>query len=220
MDLNQEVLYVFIGLSILVGALQCFFGYRIFKFILGLIGFLLGGALAGSISYTFSQEEIFTPLLGLVGGFIGTALMVALYYVGVFLIGALLGGILGIVLYAVAESNPDPAAMLILAVITGVIALIFQKLMIIVSTGFGGAWSVVIGIAYYIADSVYLSNLEQIFRSGGSHLYAILLSWLALGIIGVIVQYRSSPAKETQPLAEPNNEIRSVLSRSSEPRRY
>lgn len=212
MELNQEVLYVFIGLSILVGTLLCFFGYRIFKFILGLIGFLLGGALTVAIGYTFSQEEVFVLLVGLVGGFVGAALMVALYYVGVFLIGALLGGIVGTVLYAVAESNPDPAALLILAVIAGVIALIFQKFMIIVSTGFGGAWSVVIGMAYYTEEVVHISNLEQIFRSEGSHLYAILLSWLALGIVGVIVQYRSALTKETQPLGHPPEKKRSDLS--------
>ena len=196
MDLNQEVLYVFLGLSILVGALQCFFGYRLFQFILGLIGFLLGSALTIAIGSTFSQEVILVLLLGLVGGVIGAALMTALYYIGVFLIGSLLGGILGIALYAVAEINPDPAALLILAVISGVIALIFQKFMIIVSTGFGGAWIVVTGIAYFIAQTVYLSNLEQTFRSGGSILYTILLCWLALGFMGVIVQYRSSPTKE------------------------
>ena len=196
MDLHQELRYVFIGLGILVGALQCFFGYRLFKFILGLIGFLLGFALTVTIGGTFSEEVVLILLLGLVGGFIGAALMVALYYVGVFLIGSFLGSILGVALYAVAESNPDPVALLLLAVISGVIALIFQKFMIIVSTGFGGGWIVVVGIAYLIADTLHLSSVEQTFRSGGSIVYTILMCWLALGLAGVIVQYRSSPKKE------------------------
>jgi len=196
MDLHQELRYVFIGLGILVGALQCFFGYRLFQFILGLIGFLLGSALTVAIGTTYSIDVIPVLLLGLVGGFIGAALMVALYYVGVFVIGSFLGSILGVALYAVAESSPDPVALLILAVISGVMALIFQKFMIIVSTGFGGAWIVVIGIAYFIADTLYLSSLELTFTSGGSIIYAILLCWLAFGFAGVIVQYRSSPKKE------------------------
>jgi hypothetical protein len=57
-----------------------------------------------------------------------------------------------------------------------VIALTFQKFMIIVSTGFWGAWSVV-------------TNIERFFRSGGGQLYAIFLCWLALGFAGVIVQF-------------------------------
>ncbi|TYP95433.1 protein of unknown function (DUF4203) [Fodinibius salinus] len=206
MDLNQDIVNLIIGLSILVGALQCFFGYRIFKFILGLTGFLIGGVLAGAMGYSFAQEKAFALLAGLAGGFIGATLMVMLYYVGIFLIGALLGGFLGTVLYAVAESNPEPAVLLILAVITGVIALISQKLMIIVSTGFGGAWLVVIGIASLTTEIVDLSNFDQIFSSGGSYLYAIILCWLTLGIVGVIVQYRSEPKKKPQPSFAPNSE--------------
>jgi len=215
MDLNQDVLYVLAGLGILVGALQCFYGYRIFKFILGLIGFLLGSVLAAAIGYNFTQEVILVFLIGLVGGFIGAALMTALYFVGIFVIGSFFGGILGVVLYAVAESYPDPAALLILAVIAGVIALVFQKFMIIVSTGFGGSWMVVTGIAYFATQAINFSNLNQIFRPDGSHLYALILCWLALGIVGVIVQYRSSPTNEPQSLGESESEIHAAYSRSS-----
>lgn len=219
MDLPQDVLNVIIGLSILLGALQCFLGYRIFKFILGLTGFLLGGALAGAIGYAISQEEAVALLAGIVGGFIGAALMVVLYFIGIFLIGALLGGVLGTVLFAVAGSNPEPAVLLILAVITGVVALIFQKFMIIVSTGFGGAFSVVTGIAYFTTGAIDPTNFESMFRSGGSYLYAILLCWLALGIVSVIVQYISAPAKEeeAQPPAPPDGEKRAALSPAGEP---
>ncbi len=218
MDLPQDLLNVIIGIGILVGALQCFFGYRIFKFILGLTGFLLGGVLAGSIGYTISQEESVALLSGLVGGFVGAALMIALYFIGIFLIGALLGGVLGAVLFAVAESNPEPSVLLILAVISGVIALIFQKFMIIVSTGFGGAWGVVVGIAHFTTGAIDPSNIERMFRSGGSQLYSILLCWLALGIIGIIVQYKSNliKEKENQPPAAPGGGNRATLSTASE----
>ena len=189
----QDYREIIIGLGILVGAIQCFYGYRIFKFILGLIGFLVGGAIAGALGFSISQDEIVALLAGLVGGFIGAALMIALYFIGIFLIGAFLGGVIGYVLYASAGNSPEAAVVLILAVITGVIALIFQKFMIIVSTGFGGAWGVVFGIAYFLTDTIDPTNLEQMFRARGSQLYAIVLCWLALGIVGVIVQYKFAP---------------------------
>jgi len=198
MYLPQNMLNVIIGLSILVGAVQCFFGYRIFKFILGLTGFLFGGSLACVIGYTISQEKVVALLAGIIGGFIGAALMSALYYIGIFLIGAFLGGVLGTVLFAVVKSNPDFSVLFILAVIAGVITLIFQKSMIIVSTGFGGAWNVVIGITCFTTELIHFSNLDQLFRSGGSHFYAIVLCWLALGIIGVIVQHKSAPTREEE----------------------
>lgn len=146
MDLPHEALNVIIGLSIVVGAVQCFLGYRIFKIILGISGFIIGGALAGGIGYAISQTEGVALLAGIVGGAIGAGLMVALYFFGVFLMGAFLGGVLGAVLYGMAGNSPEPAVLIIMAVIAGVIAVIFQKFMIIVATGFVGAWNVVTGI--------------------------------------------------------------------------
>jgi hypothetical protein len=196
MHLPQDVLNMIIGLGIIVGAIQCFFGYRIFKFILGLTGFILGGAICAAIGYAIFQKEVIALLAGLVGGIIGAALIVVLYLIGIFLIGAFLGGVLGTALFAVAGHNPEPAVILILAVIVGVIALIFQKFMIIVSTGFWGAWSVVMGIAYFTTGAVDPTSIERFFRSGGGQLYAILLCWIVLGIVGVIVQFKSAPVKE------------------------
>lgn len=211
MELHQDARNVIIGLIVVVGALQCFFGYRIFKVILGLTGFLLGGILAAAIGSTFSQEVAFVLITGLTGGFIGAALMVGLYFVGIFIIGALFGGVLGTVFYAAAESNPDPAVLLILAVLTGILALIFQKFMIIVSTSYGGASAVVAGIAYFITGAINLSKPEQMSGSNGSYLYAFLLGWLALGTFGVIVQYRSPKPKDYQSVTATNSEKESEI---------
>ncbi len=218
MELPPDMYNVIIGLSILVGAVQCFFGYRIFKIILGLTGFLLGAALGGAIGYSIWPQEVAALAAGLVGGIIGAAVLVALYFFGVFLIGAFLGGVLGQVFFAVAESNPQPAVMLIVAVIVGVVALFFQKFMIIVSTGFGGAWIVVVGIAYFTTGAIDLTNLERMYRSGGSLTYAMLLCWIALGIIGVIVQYKSAPTevKKARPSSAPDREKHTALPSAGE----
>jgi hypothetical protein len=195
MYLPQYMINIIIGLSIPVGAVQCFFGYRIFRFILGLTGFLFGGSLACVVAYIISQEELVALLAGIIGGFIGAALMSALYFIGIFLIGAFLGGVMGTALFAVAKSSPNLSVLFILAVIAGVITLIFQKSMIIISTGFGGAWSMVIGIAYFIAPA----NLERMFGPNGIYLYTIVLSWLALGMIGVFVQHKYREEESSAP---------------------
>jgi hypothetical protein len=189
----QDALNLIIALGILVGVIQCFFGYRIFKFVLGMTGFLLGAALAGVVGYNISQQVITGVFAGILGGVIGALLMFALYFVGVFLFGAFLGGVLGATLYGMAGSNPEPVALIILAVVFGLIALVFQKFMIIVSTAFNGAWNVVTGIAYFTAGSAEPSNLERLFRSRGAALYMMTLCWVLLGITGVIIQYKSAP---------------------------
>ena len=208
MNLPHQDLNLVIGLGIIIGAIQCFFGYRIFKIVLGLTGFIVGGVLAASIGYEMSQKEVVALLSGLAGGVIGAALMVALYFVGVFLIGAFLGGVVGVALFATAGINPELVVLLILGVIGGVVALIFQKFMIIVSTAFVGAWNVVFGIAYFVTGTIDPTNVEGLFRAGGTQPYVILLCWIALGIVGVIVQYKSTPVKKTQaqPTAVPDGD--------------
>ena len=205
MDIPHDVLNAIMALAIPIGLLQCFFGYRIFKFILALTGFLIGSAMAATIGYNASQQEVVALLAGLVGGFIGAALMVLLYFVGIFLLGAFVGAALGTMLFAMAETNPIPFVLFILAAIVGVLALVFQKFMIIIATAFGGAWNVVIGIAYFTTGAIDPTNIEASFSSGGTLTYIIVLCWLALGITGVIVQYKSAPPKEEEP-REPTTE--------------
>jgi hypothetical protein len=189
----ENIIKLFLGIAILIGALECFFGYKIFKTILGLIGFLIGAALGAGIAYAQSGDKIFTLLAGIVGGLIGAGLLVALYFVGVFLIGALLGGILVEMLYRLSNHDPVLVVIITVAIIVGVIAVIFQKLMIIVSTSFSGSWMVVNGLAYFFINAGSPTDIGTFLRSGGSNSYIILLCAIALGIIGAVIQYRSTP---------------------------
>ncbi|MSR33061.1 MAG: TMEM198/TM7SF3 family protein [Gemmataceae bacterium] len=196
-------LNVIIGLGILVGAVQCFFGYRIFKFILALTGFIIGAVLAGAVGHEFSHQVPVTLLAGFVGGFIGAVLLVALYFIGIFLFGAFLGGIVGLALFEAAQSNPEPAILIILALISGVVALVLQKFMIIASTSFGGAWNVIMGIAYFTTGAIDPMHIEKFFQQRGGHLYVMFLFWIALGIAGMIVQYNTAPPTDNKKQANP-----------------
>ncbi len=182
--------------GILLGVIQCFFGYRVFKVILGILGFIAGGVGAGALGYALSESQVIGLVAGLLGGAIGAALLVALYYVGVFLIGAILGaGIASFLVNGAGASSTELLILVVVAVVSGIVALVLQKFMIIVSTGFLGAWSVVSGITYY-AIGGDLAALERMLRQGGTQLYMMLLGALALGIAGIIVQYRSAPDSE------------------------
>jgi len=199
MDLlqNVNILDLIIILGILIfGLIECFFGYRIFKLTVKIVGFLLGATLVGTYVYDIFQEIWQSLLAGLVGGIIGAFLMVAFYFVGIFLIGAFLGVVLGTVLSAGMQSNPELVFILILAVIMGFIALKFQKFMIIASTGFGGAWIVIKEITNLTIGEIRFISLEQLFRYQAGNLSVMILFWLALGIVGVFVQYKSVPTQQ------------------------
>ena len=186
-----------VGLGIILGAIQCFSGYRLFKVVLGLTGFIVGGALAAAGGYACSQTAIVAVFAGLVGGCLGAALLTALYFLGVFLSGALLGGMAGALLWAGTGGLPQPAVLLFPAVIAGVLALVFQRFMIIVATGFGGAWCMVLGVAYFTTGAFDPANIESFFPAAGRHSPVLLVCWLALGAAGALVQYSSAPKQQT-----------------------
>jgi hypothetical protein len=85
---------------------------------------------------------------------------------------------------------------IILAIIVGIVAVIFQKFMIIVSTAFGGAWSVVSSLASLATGSIAPLDPGGLSRLRGATLYVVILGWLVLGVVGAIVQYRSAPKKQ------------------------
>jgi hypothetical protein len=180
--------------SLVIGAIECFFGYRIFKIILGIVGFVAGAALGAMIAAATSDTEAVVWLAAVVGGLIGAGLAVGLYFIGIFLLGAVVGVLLGYALFAAMNSEPVPVVILILAVIAGIVAVAFQKLMIIGSTAFGGAWSVVSALASFIAP-VNPLNPQTLARLNRGLLAGVVVGWLALGIAGAVVQYKAAEAK-------------------------
>ena len=72
-------------LLVLGGALSCFAGYRLFKIVLGIYGFVLGAMLASStMGVTNSTGMI---VASLVGGVCGALLLMFAYFVGIALVG-------------------------------------------------------------------------------------------------------------------------------------
>jgi Domain of unknown function (DUF4203) len=77
---------------VLTGALACLAGYRLFRVILGIYGFI-GGALVAS-SIVGSSSGLYMVMAALVGGIAGAVVLMLAYFVGVALVGAGLGAFL------------------------------------------------------------------------------------------------------------------------------
>lgn len=178
--------------AVLLGLANCFFGYRIFKFMLGVVGFLLGAA-AGVVlgSYLGDGGELAMLIGGLVGGLIGAGLLVALYFLGVFLFGAAVGALLVGVLGTAMNIEMPTAATIVGAIILGIIAVVLQKVVIILSTALSGAWTTVVGV-YALMEGNGL-NLEHFWRSTPWEDPLIpLAAWLVLAVAGAFVQFRTT----------------------------
>ena len=193
MSTTQSGLATAALISIGLGIVQCFFGYRFFKFVLGLTGFVACGFLAGSFAYGVSENEIAAVVIGLIGGLLGAWLFVALYFVGVFLIGAYLGVVLSLMAFAVATTEPHLVLVAIAAIVAGVLAVWIQKFMIMLSTAFGGAWLIVQGVTFFFGGAA-----NWTFWPSAGQALVTLIGWLVLGAIGLIVQWNAENRQQVR----------------------
>jgi hypothetical protein len=183
-------------LALVAGLLTCFWGYRILKITLGITGFIFGIAAGSSFGLSVAPgNDVVALICGLVAGVIGAALCVWLFFLGVFLLGASTGAIVGAAICSAAAIQPQPIILIVVSIVFGLIALALQKFMIILSTAFGGSYLVTAGILHFItgaqtASPPWLSHLQP--GSAGLLGYAALAFWIILGVCGVSVQYHGT----------------------------
>ena len=190
-QLSPEAYLAGCVVTILVGLVECFLGYRLFKLMLALVGFVVGAIGAGGAAYAATGGEGPAALIaGLIGGIFGAVLAVVFYFVGIFLLGAALGFVVGATAAASAGDQTALIAGGVLAVLAGILALVVQKFLIILSTAFGGAWSAALGVFGLAHGRRALMRIVQHpdTMTGGRYT-AYVVAWVVLGIVGILVQY-------------------------------
>jgi hypothetical protein len=197
------------AVMIVFGVIALIGGYSLFRSMLPLWGFLLGGWLA----FTFLPIVIHTPqakttlfqaIAFIGGGIIGAAIAIPLYFVIVFLSGAALGGLAGVMIGALVDVGgvssvrqimtftqmafpPIPQTstqfvlMAIFGLLLGAAAINFQKFMVIASSSFIGSAALASGL---------IGPITQIGSSDMNRAATMLTTWLLLGILGMIIQFR------------------------------
>lgn len=203
MPTPENTVMIVFGLIALIG------GYSLFRSMLPLWGFLLGGWLGYMLLPTIIQSPEASTGLYLVGAFIiggilGALLSRPLYYGIVFFSGAVLGGLAGVMLGSIVDLGgfssigqiiaftkmafpplPQSAMQYLLMAIFGVLlggaAIAFQKFMIIASSSFLGAAALVSGLM----DSIALVSSSDINQAASA-----LLIWLVISLIGMFAQFQ------------------------------
>jgi hypothetical protein len=179
---------------ILVGILSSFVGYRLFKIILGIWGFI-GGAIITSYLLQFYFQVMGNSLLigALVGGIVGVVLFLGLYKVGIFGLGALLGFSLATMVIAARGGEADPLVFGLSALLGGIMALLLQRPMIIISTAFSGAWLLVIGLASFLKIPFNLLEMlknPRVVVQQEIYSFVWVVLWLIVGIAGSVIQFK------------------------------
>jgi hypothetical protein len=176
------------------GVVSCFAGYRVFRVVLGIYGFILGALFASSAMGT--EHTAWMILGALVGGAIGALILIAAYFVGVALLGAGVGALAASLIWASFGHEPGALVVILFAVVGALAALALQRYVIVGATAFAGAWTIIVGA---LALAGHRGPIDTAGRNSvwlaypmnpAPGRYWILIVWVALGITGVIVQLR------------------------------
>lgn len=177
---------------VLGGIIACFLGYRLFKFVLAIFGFILGALAASSI--WGASDTTYMVIAALVGGIAGALLLLAAYFVGVALVGAGLGALIANLIWTQIEGDPHPFVVVLFSVAGALLATWLQRYVIILGTAFGGAWTIMVGVLAMMGDKTAMTA-----AAAGDIWVAypmnpapgqpwVPYTWIALSLVGTLVQ--------------------------------
>ncbi|KAG1713465.1 hypothetical protein DVH05_001252 [Phytophthora capsici] len=188
MDINGVVLAV--G-ALLVGALLLVAGYRLWQTTVYALGFLGGGVVISVIFEKVFKDETWVLTASwiafVVGGIIVGYICVYLFWVGVFMGGAVGGAAFAILIntsfgYKFAPSHPATVLIVLVAlfaVVGGAVTLWLQKPALIVGTSMVGAFLLFWGIGYFLGNYPTFNDLERFrtYNTSGDLVYSIPGAW-------------------------------------------
>jgi uncharacterized protein DUF4203 len=185
-----------IAFLILGGVIAWSAGYRLFRLVLTLYGFIIGALVGSSMFGPGDTTLLIFGALG--GGAVGALVMFFGYFVGVALVGAGIGALGVHLIWSRLGSDPHPFVVILAAVAGAAAAMALQRYVIIVATSFGGAWTMLVGGLALSGRRSTLTRPEvwvvYPFDPSPNHLM-LLGAWLALGAIGVFIQFRFTGRK-------------------------
>ena len=180
------------GVLVAGGLVACFFGYRLFKVVLAIFGFILGALAASSV---FGASETTSMVIAaILGGIAGSLVLLGAYFVGVALVGAASGALVANVLWTYIQGDPHPFVVILFSVAGALLATWLQRYVIITATAFGGAWTVLVGAL------ALMGNRRPLDAAASGDIWVayplnpapgatwLPWAWLGLGIAGTLVQ--------------------------------
>ena len=181
------------------GTLACFLGYRVFRLVLAIYGFVLGALIATSV--LAPVESSWTLVAAIGGGLAGATILVLAYFVGVAFIGAALAALLVHLAWTRIGGEPHPLIVVIACVLGALASMSVQRYVIVFGTAFAGAWTALAGALLLMGN-----KLAQAAAAKGDVWLAyplnpapdqrwVLWAWLAIGVIGTLVQLRLGQPK-------------------------
>ena len=180
------------------GLVTCFAGYRLFRYVLGLYGFI-AGALIGS--HIPASGNTFTTLMALIaGGVVGALVMVFAYFVAVGLVGAGLAAMILHYVWTFVGGDPPTLLLVVVCVAGAVIALQIQRYAVAFGTAVAGSWTFLVGVM------ALTGNPKALIAASAPNIWVVypidllpptwwmMLAWIGLAVVGFFVQLKTTTA--------------------------
>ncbi len=196
MELTKEILNIIVGVCILIGVVYSFLGYRIFKYTVGLGGFIIGTIGGWFGIYTITDEMMFASIMCVVCGAAGAILAGIFFFVAIFILGASMGGLCAAISLTFLGSSLNFVVLGLFGGITGVLAVIYRRIMIIISTSTVGSWAAVFGVAYFLSGSIDPQSYGWMFKPQMKGSGTIVLTWLVFASLCIFIQFLTAPKEE------------------------
>jgi hypothetical protein len=177
---------------LLGGTVACFFGYRMFRLVLAIFGFIFGAFAASSL--VAPSDTTGMLLAAAIGGLAGAGILFAAYFVGVALFGAAIGAVVANLAFSASGREPHFLVIAFCAVAGAVMSMYLQRYVIIIGTGFVGAWTMIVGAMALVGDRTALAA-----AASGDVWVAypldpapgrrwVPIAWIVLSLVGTGVQ--------------------------------
>jgi len=198
MNINTMATQTAAPAAVLIGLLVCFFGCRIVKLSVGVMGLIAGatGGWAAGLQFAPHNNTVIIAC-AVAGGLVGAILCIWLFFFGIFLLGASAGVVVAIAVLNATGHQPEPIPVLVAAAASGIVALLLRNFMIIVSTAFSGSYLLTAGLLRLFTGTQHTLWFEQL--KGDSALtlgYVALGVWLLFGLVGMRFQFKAGHKKK------------------------
>lgn len=195
--------YIAIAAAIALGIIMILWGFKTYRVWLGLIGFTFGYAIGGMLGqFTDSESLQFWMMIGF--GIILGLIAYTLFKLAFTLSGALIGAVAAG--YALRMVVPEPQLWVLIvvyvigAIIGGIIARMFIKPYLILSTSlFGGALLTMGVYSIFIKESVE-SLMNALTSEVGKFPWYIYGAIAALALFGIVYQFKIFKDREPKGL--------------------
>lgn len=174
----DSIIRLFACFSLIIGAVECFAGYKTMKAMLSIWGFFIGAMIGVAVGVA-SDNTALGVIFVLV---IGTALAILsykFYLAGIFVLTAFL---VAVAFYIIFEKV---IASILLGLVAGILSVLFVKPVTLATTAFAGA-GIILSSAYTMMDLGINAN----------HVATALL-WIPIAAAGVACQYITTQSVKT-----------------------